>query len=121
MLGLAIQNGVHEAHPEPNDKHTRECLIHRAYGPLFGAGAGISTTADRLRNRPPRLGRSAVQTSSLLRQAVDSLGAERVLVAPSCSLLHVPHDLSAEAKLPVRLKSWLRFAEEKMAEIGLRE
>lgn len=57
------------------------------------------------------------QTSPLLRQAVVSLGSERVLVAPSCSLLHVPHDLKAEAKLPVRLKSWLRFAEEKIAEI----
>ena len=57
------------------------------------------------------------QTSSLLRQAVSSIGPERVIVAPSCSLLHVPHDLKSETMLPVRLKTWLCFAEEKIAEI----
>jgi 5-methyltetrahydropteroyltriglutamate--homocysteine methyltransferase len=53
----------------------------------------------------------------LLNQAVACLGAERVLVAPSCSLLHVPHDLRGEAKLSQRIKGWLRFAEEKLADI----
>jgi len=55
--------------------------------------------------------------ASLLNEAAKSLGAERVLVAPSCSLLHVPHDLSGETKLPPRIKSWLRFATEKVAEV----
>lgn len=50
-------------------------------------------------------------------EAVAALGAERVLIAPSCSLLHVPHDLRSEAKLDARIKSWLRFAEEKLAEV----
>ncbi len=57
------------------------------------------------------------EASALLNKAVKSLGAERVIVAPSCSLLHVPHDLRGESKLPARLKSWLRFAEEKLGEI----
>jgi 5-methyltetrahydropteroyltriglutamate--homocysteine methyltransferase len=55
--------------------------------------------------------------SSLLGDAVSQLGADRVLIAPSCSLLHVPHDLHNENKLSPRIKSWLRFAEEKLAEI----
>jgi len=55
--------------------------------------------------------------SSLLGNAVSQLGSDRVLVAPSCSLLHVPHDLHNENKLSPRIKSWLRFAEEKLAEI----
>ncbi len=54
---------------------------------------------------------------SLISQAVETLGAERVIVAPSCSLLHVPHDLKAETKLPKRVKGWLRFAEEKLSEL----
>ena len=54
---------------------------------------------------------------AMIAQAVEKLGAERVLVAPSCSLLHVPHDLRSETKLPARIKSWLRFAEEKLAEV----
>ncbi len=57
------------------------------------------------------------QASALLSRAVDALGAGRVIVAPSCSLLHVPHNLHAETKLDTHVKSWLRFAEEKLAEI----
>lgn len=57
------------------------------------------------------------QTSSLLHKAVSSIGPERVIVASSCSLLHVPHDLKSETALPARLKTWLCFAEEKIAEI----
>lgn len=53
----------------------------------------------------------------LLDQAIAQLGAARVIVAPSCSLLHVPHDLRGEAKLLPRIKGWLRFAEEKLVEI----
>ena len=58
-----------------------------------------------------------VAAQSLITEAVARLGAERVIIAPSCSLLHVPHDLSNETKLPSRVKSWLRFAEEKLTEI----
>jgi 5-methyltetrahydropteroyltriglutamate--homocysteine methyltransferase len=58
---------------------------------------------------------SSVKT--LLNEAIDVLGEVRVVVAPSCSLLHVPHDLRGEKKLDPRIKSWLRFAEEKLAEV----
>ena len=53
----------------------------------------------------------------LIAKAVAALGASRVILAPSCSLLHVPHDLKQEVKLSPRIKSWLRFAEEKLAEL----
>lgn len=53
----------------------------------------------------------------MLNEAVKQLGADRVIVAPSCSLLHVPHDLRGEQKLSPRIKGWLRFAAEKIAEI----
>ncbi len=56
------------------------------------------------------------KTSDLLSQAVATLGEARVVVAPSCSLLHVPHDLRGEVLMPTNLRSWLRFAEEKLAE-----
>ena len=50
-------------------------------------------------------------------KASSKLGTERIVVAPSCSLLHVPHDLRGETILDSRVKGWLRFAEEKVAEI----
>ena len=56
-------------------------------------------------------------SADLLAKAVMKLGHERVIVSPSSSLLHVPHDLQSELKLELRVKSWLRFAEEKLAEL----
>jgi 5-methyltetrahydropteroyltriglutamate--homocysteine methyltransferase len=53
----------------------------------------------------------------LVRRAVRALGAERVLVAPSCSLLHVPFDLQSETGLDEELKAWLAFAAQKVGEV----
>lgn len=53
-----------------------------------------------------------------LQQAQERLG-ERLWVAPSCSLLHSPVDLSREDKLDDELKSWLAFAVQKCEEVAL--
>ncbi|MGP6158522.1 MAG: 5-methyltetrahydropteroyltriglutamate--homocysteine S-methyltransferase [Vulcanimicrobiaceae bacterium] len=45
------------------------------------------------------------------------VGTERVVVAPSCSLLHVPHDLDDETELDDELRSWLSFGKEKLREL----
>jgi len=42
---------------------------------------------------------------------------ERLWLAPSCSLLHVPVDLEREQKLDAELKSWLAFALQKVSEV----
>ncbi|MGS0742663.1 5-methyltetrahydropteroyltriglutamate--homocysteine S-methyltransferase [Glaciimonas sp. GG7] len=42
---------------------------------------------------------------------------DRLWVASSCSLLHVPVDLKHEDKLDQELKSWLSFATQKLSEI----
>lgn len=54
----------------------------------------------------------------LLRKTVAVIGSERLIVSPSCSLLHSPLGLRYEKKLDTELKSWLAFAEEKLAEVG---
>ena len=54
-----------------------------------------------------------------VKKAVTVLGEDRVLVAPSCSLLHVPFDLELETKLDSEIKSWMAFARQKCAEIRL--
>ncbi len=43
---------------------------------------------------------------------------ERLWLAPSCSLLHVPVDLDQETELDSELRSWLSFATQKLAEIS---
>ncbi len=53
----------------------------------------------------------------LARYAVTALGADRVWLAPSCSLLHVPVDLSHERALSTDLHAWLSFAKQKIGEV----
>ncbi|MDR1498259.1 MAG: 5-methyltetrahydropteroyltriglutamate--homocysteine S-methyltransferase [Puniceicoccales bacterium] len=53
-----------------------------------------------------------------LEKAVALFGPERLLLAPSCSLQHVPVTLRNEGKIDAGLKNWLAFAEEKLAEVA---
>ncbi len=50
-------------------------------------------------------------------QAKRVLSAERILLAPSCSLLHSPVTLRRETSPDAELKEWLAFAEEKLREV----
>ena len=44
---------------------------------------------------------------------------ERLWIAPSCSLLHVPVDLASEQKLAPEVRSWLAFALQKLDELKI--
>ena len=51
--------------------------------------------------------------------AVERLGPERVRLAPSCSLLHVPYDAAREDRIDPEVRSWLAFGDEKLAELQI--
>ncbi|WP_376967923.1 5-methyltetrahydropteroyltriglutamate--homocysteine S-methyltransferase (plasmid) [Azospirillum sp. A26] len=55
-------------------------------------------------------------TLDWLEPVAKTLG-ERLWIAPSCSLLHVPVDLANERKLDEEVRSWLAFAVQKLEEI----
>jgi 5-methyltetrahydropteroyltriglutamate--homocysteine methyltransferase len=55
----------------------------------------------------------------LLQPALDKLGADRLQLAPSCSLLYTPHDLNLEPALDDELRCWLAFARQKLDELAL--
>ncbi|MGC3966711.1 MAG: 5-methyltetrahydropteroyltriglutamate--homocysteine S-methyltransferase [Pirellulales bacterium] len=55
----------------------------------------------------------------LVRQAHAARRPENLLIAPSCSLLHVPHDLALETGLDDELRSWLAFAVQKLEELKI--
>jgi 5-methyltetrahydropteroyltriglutamate--homocysteine methyltransferase len=50
-------------------------------------------------------------------RATRALGADRVTIAPSCSLLHVPHEAARETAIDPEVRGWLAFAAEKLAEL----
>ena len=60
--------------------------------------------------------RAALATAQ--RVAVARGGTRRLMVAPSCSLLHVPVDLAQEAELDPEIKGWLAFATQKLGEVA---
>ncbi|MBD7954251.1 5-methyltetrahydropteroyltriglutamate--homocysteine S-methyltransferase [Stenotrophomonas sp. Sa5BUN4] len=53
----------------------------------------------------------------LARYAQTDRGADLLWLAPSCSLLHSPVDLSLEKKLDGELRSWLAFSRQKLEEL----
>ncbi len=55
--------------------------------------------------------------SRVVARAVETLGADRVEIAPSCSLIHTPVDLEHEHGLDPEIREWLAFARQKLDEI----
>ncbi len=54
-----------------------------------------------------------------LRPFLSKLDSEYLVLAPSCSLLHVPVSLEGESQIDPQLRDWLAFADEKLEELGI--
>jgi len=54
---------------------------------------------------------------TLIHKAVEKLGADKVIISPSCSLLHSPMDLDLETSLDPEIKNWMAFARQKLNEV----
>jgi 5-methyltetrahydropteroyltriglutamate--homocysteine methyltransferase len=57
------------------------------------------------------------QSLSQINKATKEIGSERILIAPSCSLLHSPSDLDFETTLKDEIIQWLAFAKQKIYEV----
>ncbi|MCA1455836.1 5-methyltetrahydropteroyltriglutamate--homocysteine S-methyltransferase [Bradyrhizobium sp. BRP22] len=53
-----------------------------------------------------------------LEPAIAKLGSDRVQIAPSCSLPHIPIDLELETDLDPNVKKWLAFSVQKIGELS---
>lgn len=54
-----------------------------------------------------------------IKRAVIAIGTQRVMVSPSCSLIHVPVDLDFETGIDPELRLWLSFAKQKLEEVAI--
>jgi len=54
---------------------------------------------------------------NLLKKAATILGESNLMIAPSCSLLHVPFDKNIEENIPPQLNDSMAFANQKLQEI----
>lgn len=55
---------------------------------------------------------------SLINMAVEKLGTDRIIIAPSCSLLHSPIDLDIETGIDPEIRNWMAFAKQKLNEVS---
>jgi 5-methyltetrahydropteroyltriglutamate--homocysteine methyltransferase len=122
-------------------------LVTAPYGDLRGeAGDGLALLAgtdveaiavDLVRGAVPSGPVAGLETKTLVAGVIDghniwradldarlatleglsALGAGAVAVGTSTSLLHVPHDVADEPRLDPDLRSWLAFADQKVAEV----
>jgi 5-methyltetrahydropteroyltriglutamate--homocysteine methyltransferase len=63
-----------------------------------------------------------INSLGIIKYAKDKLGADRIWIAPSCSLIHSPCDLQNETNeevLTPEIKQWLAFARQKISEVVL--
>ncbi|MDB5156791.1 MAG: 5-methyltetrahydropteroyltriglutamate--homocysteine S-methyltransferase [Mucilaginibacter sp.] len=58
-----------------------------------------------------------IRSLSLIKNAVAAISTNRVMIAPSCSLLHTPFDLDLETAIDPEIKNWMAFARQKLTEI----
>lgn len=54
----------------------------------------------------------------LIHQAILKIGADRIIIAPSCSLLHSPIDIELETGIDPEIRNWMAFARQKLTELS---
>ena len=85
--------------------------------PRWPAPAASKWLVARRGRRPQHLAhRPRRALGRWLEHARRRCAATELMVAPSCSLLHVPVDLAQETALDPELRRWLAFADEKLDE-----
>ena len=55
---------------------------------------------------------------NLINKAIEQLGSDRIIISPSCSLLHTPIDLDLETEIDPDIKNWMAFAKQKLNEVN---
>ena len=81
-----------------------------ALSPTQVLSAGVIDGRNIWRSRPDKV-------LALLRKAQSRIGDERLWLAPSCSLQHVPIDLEAETALDPARRASMAFARQKLEEL----
>lgn len=97
----------------------------RGASPTAVAGDGVAGTVSGLETKTLVAGvidghniwRADLDERLTTLETLTALGAGAVAVGTSTSLLHVPHDVADEPRLDAGLKSWLAFADQKVAEV----
>ncbi|WP_185857879.1 5-methyltetrahydropteroyltriglutamate--homocysteine S-methyltransferase [Blattabacterium cuenoti] len=53
-----------------------------------------------------------------IEKSIEMIGENRIMIAPNCSLLHVPIDIEYENSIPINIKNRMSFARQKIYELN---
>ncbi|WP_185849150.1 5-methyltetrahydropteroyltriglutamate--homocysteine S-methyltransferase [Blattabacterium cuenoti] len=53
-----------------------------------------------------------------IEKTIESIGEDRIMIAPNCSLLHVPIDIESEHSIHIDIKNRMSFAKQKIYELN---
>ncbi|OCX53598.1 5-methyltetrahydropteroyltriglutamate--homocysteine S-methyltransferase [Mucilaginibacter sp. PPCGB 2223] len=59
-----------------------------------------------------------IRSIAHIKKAIAVIGRDRVIISPSCSLLHTPVDLALETGIEPEIKNWMAFARQKLNEVN---
>ncbi|MDB4920536.1 5-methyltetrahydropteroyltriglutamate--homocysteine S-methyltransferase [Mucilaginibacter sp.] len=59
-----------------------------------------------------------IRSLAHIKKAIAVVGKHRLMIAPSCSLLHSPFDLDLETGINPEIKNWMAFAKQKLNEVN---
>ncbi len=59
-----------------------------------------------------------IRSLAHIKKAIAVIGKDRLMIAPSCSLLHTPFDLDLETDIHPEIKNWMAFAKQKLKEVN---
>lgn len=127
--GLKITLATYFGRLESNVEFVAKLPIHALHIDLDRAPAQLESVLAALKNSKLTLSLGLVSgrniwkndlaaSKKIAEQAIDALGADRVVVATSSSLLHTPVTLANETKLKPEVKDWFSFATEKCHEVA---
>lgn len=102
--------------------------MHEIHLDLVRGPGQLGPALECLRERPTHLSLGVVDgrnvwaadldaALAVLDAAVGALGSDRVTIATSCSLLHVPYDAARETGIDPSVRPWLAFAAQKVREL----
>ncbi|WGH27244.1 MAG: 5-methyltetrahydropteroyltriglutamate--homocysteine S-methyltransferase [Candidatus Bostrichicola ureolyticus] len=58
-----------------------------------------------------------IKSVEKIKKSIDILGDDRIMIAPNCSLMHIPFDINIENDIPIEIKEIIAFAKQKLEEI----
>ena len=110
-IHIDLRRGANDANTDANDADAQLTEALQKIGNHKMLSLGVVDGRNVWKN-------DLSKSLALIERAIGKIGKDRLMVGPSCSLLHTPVDLDQESAMDAEIKSWLAFAKQKIIEVS---